>query len=224
MKKSLLILSLALFAAASCSKKDDTPQNETPGNYMSLTANEARTYQNTDNSTGTAIVTEYTSTSTNRDSTVGSRNYHVFTNSATKGSEYYAISGNDYYNLRALPAELGGSLAEVLYLKTNIAVGTGWDQNFNINFSGVPITATLHNTIVANDLSRTVFGKTYNHVIQVKTTVSATAIPSNNLTSNIQNYYAPGYGLIESNSLIDLNYLGITSHTDMVTLLKSSNF
>ncbi|MBK8710387.1 MAG: hypothetical protein IPL97_00655 [Niastella sp.] len=224
MKKSILILALTVFAASSCSKKDDTPQNQTPGSYMSLNANEARTYQNTDNSTGTPVVTEYTITSTNRDSSVSSRNYHVFINSATQGSEYYAVSGNDYYNLRALPTELGGSLAEVLYLKTNVAVGSGWDQNFNINFSGVPITATLNNTVVGTELSRTVLGKAYSHVIQIKTTVSASAIPSNSLTSNIQSYYAPGYGLIESSSLIDLDYLGITSHTDMVTLLKSSNF
>ncbi|HMK04242.1 MAG TPA: hypothetical protein VK489_08625, partial [Ferruginibacter sp.] len=128
MKKITFYCLSACILVLSCGKDDD-PAPVTGETYMKLTAGSTWNYEVINNTTPSTTL--YTLTSTNRDSTVTGRSYHVFTNSSTGGSEYYNITGNDYYTFQSLPAALGGSKAENLYLKDNVGVGTSWVQIYN---------------------------------------------------------------------------------------------
>lgn len=229
MKKSLFAAVLALATIISCSKNETvTPGPGTSTPYMSMAAGSTRTYEFTNNNPPTAP-TSYTLTSTNRDTTVtsgsGSRVYHVFTNSSTGASEYYNQTGNDYYTYQSLPAAVGSTSVEDLYLKDNVAVNTSWTQTYNVTVSGVPVTVNVINKIIAKDLTRTVNSISYDSVIHVQTDFTASSIlgPVTGLTTNIHTYYAPRVGQIENTTLIDLNFMGIVNHTDTRSILKTSS-
>jgi hypothetical protein len=227
MKKLLFpALFFALFAVSCEDDYVPTPP-ATADNYMSLTAGSTWNYELINNSTPPATTTNYTITSTNRDSTVGAKNYHVFTNSSGTANEYYNISGDEYFNFRKLPSILGVTSVENLYLKDNVAVGQNWVQTYPITLNGTPMTITVTHTIAEKGMSKTVVGTTYTDVIKVTTALSATiggvAVPGTALTTDIQNFYAPKVGLINTINKIDLNYFGIVDHTDQVINLKSSD-
>src|SRR5882672_5393521 len=100
---SLLALILAIF---SCKKSSDTTA-VIAEKYMSMTSGSTWQLRLVDNSTATT--TNYTVTSTNRDSTISGKAYHVFTNSNTGSNEYYFISGSDYYTFRTLGLNLANT-------------------------------------------------------------------------------------------------------------------
>lgn len=224
MKKALFATGFIILTAISCSKDDPAPA---PGAtvYMSLTAGSTRNYDVT-SITPPGAPTNYTVTSTNRDTTIGSRSYHVFTNSSSGASEYYNISGNDYYTFQKLPAALGGSSIENLYLKDNAAVNATWTQTNTVTLTGVPfpVTVNIINKIVEKGLSKTVNSIAYTDVIHVKTDITASVIgtPVTGLTTDIHYYYAPRVGLIQNNSQIDLDFMGIVNHTNTQTILKTA--
>ena len=91
MKKTFKGLFALLLIAISCKKSDSTPVEGVK--YMDFTAGTSSKYQSTNNLT--AAVTTYTVTSTNRDSTINGKAYHVFTNSSGTPNEYYNITGSD---------------------------------------------------------------------------------------------------------------------------------
>lgn len=222
MKKSLTPLILLLILAVSCSKNDsgNTPPPVIPDKYMTTTVGSTWNYETTDNVASTT--SSYILTSTNRDSTINAKSYHVYLNSGTNGSEYYNISAGDYYLYQTLPGELGGSRVENLYLKDNVGFNTSWSQSYNVTISNVPLKVTLVNKIVETGLNLLVNGKTYTKVIHVESSISVDGVPATALTSDIQTYYAPKVGLIQNTIKINLNYLGLVSSTDTKTILKSS--
>ncbi|MES2894362.1 MAG: hypothetical protein V4725_20250 [Bacteroidota bacterium] len=225
MKKLLLpTLFFALFAA-SCQDDDVPVPPATADPYMSLSAGSTWNYELINNSTSTTST--YTITSTNRDSTVGAKAYHVFTNSAGTPNEYYNITGDDYYNFRKLPSVLGVSSVENIYLKDNLAVGQTWSQTYPVTVSGFAMNITVNNTISETGLSKTVAGTAYTNVIKVTTTFAVTVgglpLPASALTTDIQNFYAPKVGVINTINKVDINFSGIVDHTDQVINLKSSD-
>lgn len=223
MKAYSACLFLLLVLSVSC-KKSGSGNNPAPADqYMSLTAGNSWTYETVNNIT--VSTTQNTVTSTTRDTSIGGKTYHVFTNSGTAVNDYYNISGNDYYTFRNL-VTLGSSSVESIYLKDNAAVGTSWSQIVNIApFSGVPTTIplTVGYSIAEKGISRTVSGKSYNNVIRITTTLTSASLPSGSLTTDIQSYYAPKYGLIESKYKISTTLL-TASNVDQTTTLKSTNF
>src|SRR5437763_316535 len=80
--------------------------------------------------TNSGVVTNYTITSTSRDTSINGRTYHVFTNS-TGGNQYFSISGHDYYQFDSLPAPLSAGVIERLYLKDDAAVAINWAQSLS---------------------------------------------------------------------------------------------
>ncbi len=184
---------------------------------MSLSAGSTWIYETTSN----AITASNTVTSTNRDTTIGGKTYHVFTNSNASGNDYYNITGNDYYTFRNLTA-LGGSPIESIYLKDNAAVGINWAQTISITFTGlpVPVPVTITNTVAEKDISKTVNGKVYTNVIHITTTLVVTGVPASSLTTDIQSYYAPKVGLIEGKTKITAPSFSI--NVNQSTILKSS--
>ena len=171
MKKTYYAILVLAIVGISCKKTDPSPI--IVPNYMTLAAGNTWTYEITNNITS-ATTTNIVS-STNRDSTVSGRIYHVFTNSNGAVNDYYNITpgttGKDYYTFKNLSAALPNTTIESVYLKDNAALGVSWSQTENVAlFSGVPTTVpvTITNTIAEKGVSRTVNGKVYSDVIRLQ--------------------------------------------------------
>ncbi|MBC7888064.1 MAG: hypothetical protein H7Z13_09240 [Ferruginibacter sp.] len=225
MKHLFLGLLMGSLAGISC-KKSDSPAPVAAIKYMSLTNGSSWDYELTNN-VPVAVTTTYRITSTSKDSMINTRQYKVFTNSSGSANEYYHIAGNDYYNFRSLPAALGGSSVENIYLKDNVAVGASWNQTYPVTVSGSPLNVTITNTIAEKGISKTVKGITYNDVIHVTTTIAVTIagtpLPAGALTTDIQSYYARKWGMIQSIYKISINFAGITENTDQQTNLNTAD-
>ena len=226
MRKIILALFTILVAVMSCKKETSTsiPKLESV-KYMSYTANSTWNYEVINNII--ASTSNYTLTSTSRDSTVNGKAYHVFTNSSGNANEYYYLDGNDYYRFQNLPASLSGNPIENIYLKDNAAVNASWNQTYNVTASGIPLTITIVNVITEKGISKTVNSIVYTDVIHVTSTITAsvlgTPLPARAIITDIQVYYSKKYGMIQSKNKIDINYSGVVSNTDELTNLKSSD-
>ncbi len=212
-----------LVAGISCKKTSSDKQQAQVDPYMSLTAGNSWTYEQVNNIT--TLISTNIVTSTNRDSTISGKSYHVFSNSSGAVNDYYNITGNDYFTFRNLVA-LGSNSVEHIYLKDNASAGTNWSQTITIApFSGVPTTIplTITNTIAEKNITRNINGKTYDNVIHITTTLSSSGLPAGSLTTDIQTYYAPKYGMIESRNKITTTLL-TGSNVDQITTLKTTNF
>ncbi|MFN8251691.1 MAG: hypothetical protein U0V75_07380 [Ferruginibacter sp.] len=213
---------LLTFISCKKSSSDSAPAPVEP--FMSLTAGNSRTYETVNNLT--TVITTNTQLSTNRDSSINGKSYHVFTNSNGSPNEYFNVSGSDYYTFRNLTPLGTSSTVEHIYLKDNMSVGQSWSQTITIApFSGVPTTVplTITNTITEKGISRTVNGKTYNNVIHITTLLSSSSLPAGSLTTDIHTYYAPKYGMIESRNKITIT-LVTGNNVDQNTTLKTANF
>ncbi|MEP7111529.1 MAG: hypothetical protein ABI760_26275, partial [Ferruginibacter sp.] len=193
--------------------------------YMSLTSGSTWNYELID--ILPAITTPFSINSTSNDSTINGKSYHVYSNNSGSGNEYYNITGNEYYNFRKLPLALGGSSVENIYLKDNVAAGDSWSQSYPIMVSGIALNAALTNTITEKGISKTVKGVTYNNVIHVITTIavsfSGVPLPASALVTDIQSFYAPKFGMIQSINKINFNYSGISSNTNQQTNLNTAD-
>jgi hypothetical protein len=220
---SLCTLCLVFFA---CKKSNSDPDPIAPIPYMSTSANSTWQYEQITNPSGPGTVTtNYTLTSTNRDSTINGRPYHVYINSNGNASEYYNITANDYYQYRSLPAALGGTKIEALYLKDNIALNASWAQNVTITVSGVNVSLIFTNTVTEKGVAKTVNGINYTDVITVTTVITPNTpgIPASAITSDIKSYYARKVGLIQNDNKVVVSFMGINQTTDNQTKLKSSD-
>jgi len=222
MKTNALILLAATLIFTDCNKNDSNPDSNTSGTYINANAGSTWTYHE-DNSSGvTPTSSDYTVSSTSQDSTINGRKYHVY-NYSYGGSQYLAVSGHDYFQYDSIPIT-GGINVERLYLKDNAAQGDTWSQNFDLTISSIPITLTAKNKIIEKGISRTVNGQNYTNVTHVSTALSSALITSG-LTSNIDGYYAPKYGMIENTTIIhlDVPLLGLTENVDVTTKLISAD-
>lgn len=223
MKKLPFAALFLCFTCLSCDKDDDPAPDPTTDVYMSTTAGNTWTYEETDN-TAPGSTKTYTLISTNKpDTIINTHPYHIFTNSL-RGSEYYYINGANYYTFRGLPASAGGANIESLYLKSDAAVNTSWEETITLALGApigsVPVKITY--TIREKRISKTVNGITYANVIHVGGVLSAPAPFNTGLTSDLHGYYAPKYGLIQSDIKIDHTLAGIK--VDLATKLKAVNF
>ena len=221
--KKLYFPLLAVIVLVTACKKSSTSTPTVVDKYMSVTAASTWQYRQVNNIS--AVTTNYSLTSTNRDSLINGRAYHVFINSTAGNSEYYLIAGNDYYTFRTLGITLGGTQVENLYLKDNMTTGASWSQSITLNIPGapLPVPVTLTYTILETGISRTVNSIVYSDVIHVKTVISSILIPAANLTTDINNYYARKYGMIEGTNIFNLNFMGIVQSTNNSTILLSSD-
>jgi hypothetical protein len=221
MKTTLVILFAGSLFFTACSKKNNsTTPTATDTTYINTNAGSTWSYHKVDSSGATPASSDYTVTSTSQDSTINGRKYHVYNNSGG-GNNYLALSGNDYYEYDSIPISGLGNV-ERLYLKDNLAVGKTWTQDFNFTVSNIPVTLTATNTIAEKGISRTVNGINYSNVIHVTTSLASVYVPSG-LTSSIDGYYAPNYGLIESSTIIKLNALSLSENINIRTQLMSAS-
>jgi hypothetical protein len=235
MKKIILGCFCLLILTISCKKNKVGDENTS---YMTTTAGTTWNYQTLDNAASTT--TPYTLTSTSTDSTINARVYHVFTHTDASGStsEYYNVSGSDYYQYTSLSAQLPP--LELKYLVDNIATGTTWTQPLAVSQtqSGVTLNfnATLKYSIEEKGGSVSVAGKTYNNVIKVRTEITNPSISSSlpvpltiePITQNITTYFAQKYGTVKRDFQlkVDINALGTVQNIinqNTTTNLLSSN-
>ncbi len=221
MRMYILLAISALFLFSSCKKDKSTSENKKETtNYMNVVPGSSWHYQEI-NASGTAPVqSDYTVTSTNRDTTISNKSYHIFTISYG-GSRYLNVSGKDYYEFGAFPGA-GINSFERLYLKGGATVGTSWSQSEKLMVEGVQIPIKLTNTILSNSLIKMIHGKSYEKVIHVKTTITSELIPAASLITDIHSYFSPNYGIVENTTKINLNYLGVVEKVDISTTLKST--
>lgn len=222
MKKLLIFFATGLiFFACKKESSKNTPATDV---YTNTASGSSWSYHQTNYSANNSS-SDYTVTSTANDTTINSRKYHVYQYSYG-GNEYLAVDGHDYYQYDSIPIS-GGLNIERLYLKDNVSTGDTWKQDFPLTIPGVPLplTLTVENKIAEKGISKTVNGKSFSNVIHVTTTLSAPGIPSSALSSAIDSYYAPGYGLIENTTVIQLNYpdLGIVENVNLKTELTSTD-
>lgn len=220
--KTLLFPALMLFVI-SCKKNPATNPKQQQNTYLTTTAGSTWNYHQIDSSGSNPVNSDYTITSTSKDSLINGKTYHVY-NISSGNNQYLNITGNDYYQFDSLPAGLGTTVFERLYLKDNVNVGSGWTQSLTVTVPGIPfpVPITLTYNILEKGISRTVNSQNYSDVIHVSTTISSSLIPSANLTTSINSYYARKYGLIENSTIINLNYSGIVEYVNVETKIVNA--
>ena len=224
MKIKNLLIPVIILIAISCKKKSGTtPPPMQQDVYLTTTAGSTWSYHQVDSSGATPVNSDYTLTSTARDTTINSKSYHIYTNSGG-GSQYLNLTGDNYYQFDSLPAGFGATAFENLYLKNNVDAGTQWTQNLSVTVSGVPlaIPLTITYTIAEKGISKTVNNQPYTNVIHVTASISSSLIPPSALTSSINMYYAPKYGMIASSTIINLNYSGVVKYANITSLLTNA--
>lgn len=213
MQYNLLVALLLFTICSTISCKKQSP-SAPAGSFQPNTSGSTWNY----NISGT-LTGNFTLTATSRDTSIGSRSYRVFTNSAGP-NEYYAQSGSDYFRFSSL-AELNNQAVELLYLKDNLAVGQTWVEikTVNVTITGLgtqPVTASLTFRVAEKGIRHTVNGTAYDDVMRIDVTPSfsilTSAIPVN--SSNIRYYYARNVGLIQSFNALRIDLAGINTSTE----------
>lgn len=218
MKFNLIYL-LALWTGFSACQKEFNDE-DTPGDkYITLTPNSTWNYQIINNSGTGAMSGTITITSTEKDTIINGKMYHIFNNSSG-GNQYINITGHDYYQYDSLPIPTAPAF-DRLYLKDDAPVNTSWTQELTISIPNVPlaIPVVITNTVKEKGISRVVNNITYSDVIYVQTAISSVLIPPGSLITNIDSYYAKRYGLIENSSVIKLNFSGMSENVDVKMIL-----
>lgn len=211
MKKIFASLAAFTMLMASCTKDSSSSSSV---NYQPSTAGSTWTYH-VENKINAAASFDYTLTSITKDSVINGKTYHVYSSSAG-GNEYYYHSGTDYYQVASLTGVDQG--LELLYLKDQ-AVGTSWSESKTISITGVGSIPTTFNYTIEDKLaSYTVGSTTYSNVLKVKVTLVPTGI--NNITQNLEFYYAPNIGRVQSDIQLSVPLAAINVNTE--TTLTSS--
>lgn len=225
MKKIFLSVIVSGFLFVSCSKSDDNPNPEVI-KYMSYTSGSKWTYDvitNPGTPGSTTVVDTVTCTATDTTVEAGTANqriYRIMKHSNGNTSDYYNITGNDYYRFRTLPID--NLKIQELYLKDNAAVGTSWAQTVPVNVPGfpAPIPITVTNSVTEKGITKTVNGIIYNNVVNIKTEISSASLPAGTIVTDIKSYYAPNVGLIEGDYKVTIALAAIDVNNQ--TLLKSA--
>lgn len=220
--KKIIILIAGIAFFYGCKKSDSGGGGAIAENYLNTTSGSSWSYHETNSSSGTPQNRDYALVSTSRDTSINSKSYHIYSFSYG-GSQYMALNGHDYYQYDSIPGALG-QIFERLYLKDNINLNASWSQQIAVSIPGLPVTipVDINNKIAEKGISKIINGASYNNVIHVSTTISSTAIPAASLTSDINSYYAPAYGLISNTTVVHLDYAGVKQDVNIATTLNSA--
>lgn len=219
MKKLIPLIALVFFIFG-CNKDKDKGGSDLPITYINTNPGSLWMYHEVNSSDGTPESSDFTITSTPKDTSIQGKTFHIYAYSYG-GFQYLNQTGSDYYQYDSLPG-LGSPILR-LYLKSKAKVGDTWDQTINVTIPGVPaaIPVKISNKVIEIG-SHTVNGTAYNNVMHIQSSISSTLIPAANLQSSIDTYYAENYGLVESSVDIDLDYMGIVEKADINITLTSA--
>jgi hypothetical protein len=223
MKKMLLAFMAMSVVFASCSKDDKDDEEETPPpanvSYQPLTVGSTWTYKTKNNITSTEG--SYVLAVTGADTSINGKAYKVFSRTGA-GNEYYYNSNDEYYQFGGIANVTAPT--ELLYLKSNTAVGANWTETKNVTIPGVgDATVKVTYTNVEKLISYSVEGKDYADVIHVKldlsdVTLSGTPVPI--VSQDLHFYYAKGIGRIKQ--IVKLNITGLGQRDEELVLTAST--
>jgi hypothetical protein len=213
MKKIFPVLFGFTLLLAACSKDNSSGGGTTTVSYQPVTAGSTWTYH-VDNKKNAAASFNFILTSTNKDTSINSKSYHVFTNS-TGGNEYYFHSGSDYFQQASLTGLDQG--LELLYLK-DAAVGTSWSETKSISIGGFAVPTTFNYSIDDKLATYVVGSNTFNNVLKVKVTLVPTGITI--ASQKLEFYYAPNVGRVKSEIQLSVPLASVDVNTE--TSLQSS--
>jgi hypothetical protein len=180
----LMIWCLVVGTLASCSK-DEAETAPVPGteqDYMPSTAHSTWTYGGT---------SPYTLTATGATKVINGKTYYEMEEKkGTETNKYYLLKDKGVYTVIGMISGTGS--LEIPILKEDTPVGKPWEQTGTINGADTKMTFV----IVEKDVSKTVEGKTYKNVINVKMDMafSLMGVPLGGLTGHF--YFSKGVGLI----------------------------
>lgn len=217
MKKILVACMAVSVVLVSCSKDEEPEPIPTDDSYQPVTVGSSWSYETEDKVASTKV--SYILTASSQDSTINGKSYAVFTRSVG-GNEYYYNTGDDYYQFGGLANITAPT--ELLYLKANVAAGSGWDETKAVNIPGLGnANLKVSYSVVEKLPTFIVEGKTYTDVIHVKLTMSdvtLSGIPVPVISQDLHFYYAAGIGKIKQQ--VKLNITGIAP-VDNETNLKT---
>ena len=208
-KGSLAGIGIVMFLLSSCQKEIDWGLGGTVGSndYQPVSANSEWNYTST--SSG-----DYTIKSLGTDSLINSRRYYKFDRiqSGVASRLYMNKTGGDYWQYAFFPQ--ASQVVDLIYLKDSV-VGTTWTNTITV--SGF---SNYHKyTILANGISRTVNGRTFNNVIELDYRFSfVNPISGGTINAGTgKNYYAKGVGAIESFYTIGYLTLSLSDTTRLTS-------
>ena len=221
MKKIFPVLFGFSLLLAACSKDNSPGGGTTTPNYQPVTAGSTWTYESTNKLT--SAKSSYTLTATSGDSAINGKTYKIFTNSGGS-NDYYYNNGTEYYQFGGIAGITGNT--ELLYLKSNVAVASGWNETKTVTIPGLgTANVKLGYTLVEKMANLTVEGVTYNDVMHVKvdlSDISVSGIPVTISSQDLHFYYAPNVGRVKSVIKLTLTPpIGSPIVTESETNLKS---
>lgn len=182
--KLILMWCLLVGTLASCTKEDDTtPDLEAAEDYFPTTAGSNWTYGG---------ATQYTARVTGNTKDINGKTYREFeTQQGSQVNKSYLLKENGTYSAIGFMPNTGE--VEIFILKEENVTGKPWVQTFTMN--GVLTTLTM--SIEQKGISKTVEGKTFNDVINVKAIYNYSYMGQDlGMEIVAHYYYAKGVGLI----------------------------
>ena len=221
MRNTILIPFLLIILISSCSKSSSNTTAPPVQPYLDMNSGSSWQYESINNPGPGQDSSSFTLTATTNDTTIDGKSYQVFDNS-NGANQYYYKTGDQYYTYEQLIDSSTNVNIEDLYLQDNLGINGTWSQAVSIPTPLFSIPITITDSIVGKGISKTVYDSVYNNVIEVSMHISSSAIPDTNLISNIHNYYAPGYGLIESDVQINLDYIETINVNTQTKIISAS--
>lgn len=218
--KYLLFAGILFLSLQSCKKSEGVKPEEPPVSFINTNSGSKWNYHEVNASQGNHQESDYSITSSSEDTTINGKKYHIY-HYSFGGNQYLNQTNQDYYEYADF-ADLGQSF-ERLYLKAGAKVNDTWNQEVSVPVPNLPVSVKLKVTNQVMDIgSKSVNGTSYQNVVHVKTTISSSDIPSDKLTTDINSYYAPEYGLIENTTLISIHYFSVDIDVNLKTTLQSA--
>ncbi|WP_256011763.1 hypothetical protein [Desertivirga xinjiangensis] len=212
MKKSYLIIFVAVLSAfASCKKDDET--EKISDSYYPVSKGTERTYKQS--SGGSSSI--YIETFTGNTVTYNQETYYEAVTTTPNSNEIakaYYFEGNGVYKLRAT-TYVNGIDVQFTYLNERSDVGSTWTSNITASgqINGVP--ARMVGEIKEKNISKQVLGKTYDDVIHSTVQLQYNTGNGFETASTYEFYTARGIGVIEVDTKIDYFGLKLDSKTEL---------
>lgn len=185
--KFFLILCLVIGALVSCSEKEDEPEPASAAeqDYLPTTTGTSWTYGG---------MSPYTLTVTGNMKVINGKSYHEMEQKTTSASyKSYVLKENGVYTAIGMVPGSGMDELEITNLKEEAPIGISWEQTNTINY----VDTKMSCMIMEKGASKTVQGKTFKDVINVKMVTTFTFMGQEVIPAVTTHYYfSKGVGLI----------------------------
>lgn len=171
--------------------------------YFPLSAGSFWTYQHAGSTSDDTVRV----TSTGSKKTYDGSSWSVFLNDYGSGgydSSYYksdTTTGlySEYYpaDINTLGLDSPGVAVNHIMLKSKVGAASTWSAIYQGKLTGVPVSATISDTLVQKIASYSVGGLSFTNVLEVHSSISITITPITQKLYTVKQWFAPGVGLIK---------------------------